>query len=179
MIHVAHREISDILLLVFKTATCLLAGPQTLRAALRECAPDRSKQLLFLVAHAHELRFLLVVVNWVPKPWLYHHLVRRVFILVLSHPHSEDEATALVDAIGEDVDPAVIRLDQVLADHQPEADAIGVLVRGPLQLAELVEKLLVFVLRNPFATVDNVHLKLLLGSVEGAKHLDGALFREF
>ena len=99
-------------------------------------------------------------------------LIRKV------HFHGEDEDAALVLTIRVHRDLSSAVLNDALADHETNADALLVEVAGPLYFAKHAEELLLLSLIYPDARVDHVHYQSFTLQIVGGPNLDLAAQRE-
>ena len=99
-------------------------------------------------------------------------LIRQV------HFHGEDEGAALVLTIRVHRDFSSAVLNDALADHETDADALLVEAAGPLHFAKHAKELILLSFIYPDARVDHVHYQLFTLQVVGGPNLDLAAQRE-
>ena len=86
------------------------------------------------------------------------HLIRHLGALIRQvHFHGEDEDAALVLTIRVHRNLSSAVLNDALADHETDSDALLVEAAGSLHFAKHAEKLILLSLIYPNARVDHVH----------------------
>lgn len=95
------------------------------------------------------------------------------------HAHLEHERGALVHAARVHIDEAAAVLYDLLADGQAHADAVGVLIFRPRDLAKENKQFVHFLTLDALARILDVHLKLFLIVVVGDPNRYSAPVREF
>ena len=103
--------------------------------------------------------------------WKAHQLV-RVRLWRQGHWYLEEEGRALVLSLREHFNLPATILDNLLADCESHAEAVGVWIFGSLHLPEQCEQLLHLIQLYSLACVANLNLQLLSIVVVGSLNLD-------